>query len=216
MNITVLCSDAGHPVVPRLESWIQSQAKLGNAARLVFDKGDLTGGDILFLVSCSQLIDADLRSKFRATLVLHASALPQGRGWSPHVWAIVGGSNFVTVSLLEAADKVDQGAIWLQEAFTLEGHELLPEINARLFECELSLMSRAVNGFGSITPVAQAAESGTYLRKRTPLDSKLDPHKSIAEQFNLLRVVDSERYPAFFELNGHRYLLKIEKVSHDD
>jgi methionyl-tRNA formyltransferase len=38
----------------------------------------------------------------------------------------------------------------------------------------------------------------------------LDPQKSLAEQFNILRVVDNDRYPAFFEWNGRRYNLKIE------
>jgi methionyl-tRNA formyltransferase len=33
----------------------------------------------------------------------------------------------------------------------------------------------------------------------------------LAEQFDLLRVVDSERFPAFFEYRGRRYKLKIEK-----
>ena len=36
------------------------------------------------------------------------------------------------------------------------------------------------------------------MEKRTPADSEIDPGKSILEQFNLLRIVDSERYPAFF------------------
>ena len=29
------------------------------------------------------------------------------------------------------------------------------------------------------------------------------------QQFNLLRVVDNERYPAFFELDGRRYTIQI-------
>jgi len=28
---------------------------------------------------------------------------------------------------------------------------------------------------------------------------------------NLLRIVDNEKYPAFFELNGCKYKLKVEK-----
>jgi len=33
--------------------------------------------------------------------------------------------------------------------------------------------------------------------------------KTIREQMNLLRVVDNERYPAFFEWQGNRYYLAI-------
>ena len=42
-------------------------------------------------------------------------------------------------------------------------------------------------------------------------DSLLDFNKTITEQFNLLRVVDNDKYPAFFENQGEKYFLKITK-----
>ena len=47
---------------------------------------------------------------------------------------------------------------------------------------------------------------------------KNDSHtqRTLAEQFNLLRTVDNTRYPAFFDLQGHRYRLHIEKVDDQD
>lgn len=187
----------------------------GHLVSLLYDKADLQGGDILFLVSCSQLIRDVERNKYKATLVLHASDLPRRRGWSPHVWAILNGDKQITVSLLEATEPVDSGAIWLKTKFDLEGHELLPEINAKLFEAELLLMSQAVEQFEIITPISQAGNPGEYMRKRSSVDSRLDPNKTIAQQFDLLRVVDSQRYPAFFEYLGKRYLLRIEKDLND-
>lgn len=187
----------------------------GHEVSLVFDKAALQGGDILFLVSCSQLIRDAEREKYRATLVLHASDLPKGRGWSPYIWSILGGADQITVSLLEASEPVDSGAIWLKTTFTLEGHELLPEINEKLFAAELLLMSQVVDQFDGIKPMQQMGEPGPYMAKRSPANSKLDPNKSIAEQFNLLRVVDSQRYPAFFDYRGKRYLIKIEKAENE-
>ena len=43
-------------------------------------------------------------------------------------------------------------------------------------------------------------------------DSRLDPSRSIAEQFDLLRVADPQRFPAFFDLRGHRYLVRLKKL----
>lgn len=212
MEISVLCTDPQHPVVNSLRGWVESIATKGHVATLVFDKAELRGGDILFLVSCSQIIRDAEREKYRATLVLHASDLPKGRGWSPHIWSILGGVNKITVSLLEASDPVDSGAIWLKTTFNLEGHELLQEINAKLFLAELQLMTQAVEQFSSMQPTKQEGDPGPYMAKRTPNDSRLDPNKTIAEQFNLLRVVDSQRYPAFFDYHGQRYLIKIEKA----
>lgn len=211
MRVTILCTDPGHPVYPHLKEWVKSRAKEGHHVALIQDRAQALGGDFLFLVSCSQIVGKETRSRYRATLVLHASDLPRGRGWSPHVWAIVRGASEITVCLLEADDPVDSGAVWLRRRLTLEGHELLAEINSKLFEAELGLMTEAVQRSAAILPEKQAGDAGEYLVKRTPEHSRLDAEKTLAEQFDLLRVVDSDRYPAFFDFRGHRYLVKIEK-----
>jgi len=215
MKISILCTDSEHPVIKNLQAWMVDISSRGHSPTLVFDKADLQGGDILFLVSCSQTIRDAERKKYKATLVLHASDLPKGRGWSPHIWSILGGANQITVSLLEASEPVDSGAIWLKTQFTLEGHELLPEINEKLFAAELLLMTQAVEQFESIKPIDQVGDPGPYMNKRSPADSQLDPYKTIAEQFDLLRVVDSQRYPAFFSYQEKRYLIKIEKIENE-
>ena len=54
----------------------------------------------------------------------------------------------------------------------------------------------------------QVGEESVY-RKRSQNDSELDPSRSISEQFNLLRVVDNETYPAFFRIGNRSYELRI-------
>ncbi|MGE3341982.1 MAG: formyltransferase family protein [Vicinamibacterales bacterium] len=185
----------------------------GHRVSLCFDKAELDRGDVLFLVSCAQIVGDRERSRFGAVLVLHASDLPAGRGWSPHVWAVVGGASTITVCLIEANDPVDSGDIWGRVTFTLEGHELLDEINDKLFDAELALMTRAVDAGGRLVAAPQVGAPGAALRRRTPDDSRLDPSRSLADQFDLLRVVDNDRYPAFFDHLGHRYYLRITKAS---
>lgn len=215
MRIRILCTDPEHPVVPSLREWATLMQGHGHEVELSHDKRDLVEGDLLFLVSCSQVIGDAERRKFGAVLVLHASDLPKGRGWSPHIWSILRGANRVTVCLLEAADPVDSGRVWFRSEFALDGHELLPEINALLFSVELELMTRAVREFGSVEPVPQRGDPGPLLPRRTPEDSGLDPGKTLAEQFELLRVVDNRRYPAFFDYRGKRYRILIEKAHED-
>jgi methionyl-tRNA formyltransferase len=212
MKVEILTSDPAHPVVPRLREWLEVTRRDGHDVQLHFERKALTGGDILFLVSCGHIIRQAERSRYRAALVLHASDLPRGRGWSPHIWAIVSGASTITLCMLEAQDPVDSGPVWLRTQFELDGHELLPEINDKLFDAELALMTRAVERFDELVPVAQHGEPGEYMQRRTPEHSRLDPDRSIAEQFDLLRVVDNDRYPAFFHHRGHRYVLKIEKA----
>lgn len=215
MKISILCSDFNHPVVSSLQTWVNDMKSKEHEVGIVFDKRELSGGDILFLVSCNEIIRDYEREKYKVTLVLHASDLPKGRGWSPYIWSVLNGCDKITVSMIEASDPVDSGDIWLKKTFFLDGHELLPEINKKLFNTQISLMTKAVEQFNSIIPVQQKGDPGPYLTRRTPANSRLDPYKSIAEQFNLLRVVDSERYPAFFDFHGKRYLIKIEKMKNE-
>ena len=62
------------------------------------------------------------------------------------------------------------------------------------------------------------SQTGTVTNypRRTASDSRLDPEDTIAKQFNLLRVVDNERYPAFFDFLGRRYELRIDAADTKD
>jgi methionyl-tRNA formyltransferase len=52
----------------------------------------------------------------------------------------------------------------------------------------------------------------SFYPRRTPKDSRLDINRPLKEQFNLLRVVDNARYPAYFEiLTGEVYTLHVQK-----
>ena len=132
MNITFLCSDPNHPVNQYLMRWIAEHESEHDIV-LARSKAELIGGEILFLISCSEIISFTDRSAYEASLVLHASDLPRGRGWSPHIWNIIGGANHVTVSLLEAEDAVDTGRLWHQVTFPIPKHALWNEINDELF-----------------------------------------------------------------------------------
>ncbi|MGR2736823.1 formyltransferase family protein [Billgrantia sp. Q4P2] len=217
MQITVLCPNCEHPVNAWLARWL-AQHQAAHNIELCRDRQELPGGDILFLISCSQIIDAATRSRYQHTLVLHASDLPQGRGWSPHVWALLEGARTITVSLLEAEDEVDTGAIWAKRSFQVPPHALHDEIHQLLFDTELALMDEALFLIQANTqPVPQSENiTPTYYRKRSPTDSEVDPTRPLCDLFNVIRVMDPERYPAYFRLHGHTYIIKLRKVSYED
>jgi len=74
-------------------------------------------------------------------------------------------------------------------------------------------MSEAVQGFGSIVPRQQSYEGSSSRRRRTPDDSRLDVERSLAEQFDLLRVCDPDRFPAFMEYRGARYSVTLKRLA---
>lgn len=215
MKITVLCSSSDHPVNAMLQAWI-ARHQDGHEISLVRSKKELEGGDLLFLISCNEIITGMERQKFRKTLVVHASDLPKGRGWSPHVWEILNGAEEITVSLLEAEDKVDTGAIWKKIHATIPWHTLYDEINDILFRAESALMDFAVDKFAIVQPRPQDPSiEPSYYPRRTPADSEINPDQTLASQFDLLRVCDPARFPAYFSIHGYRYRISIEKIEND-
>lgn len=211
MRISILCSDIKHPINDFLYDWIEKNKHLYQI-ELIRQKKDLSGGKILFLVSCHEIINKADRDAYEACLVIHASDLPQGRGWSPHTWQVIAGAEVITMSLLEAEDKVDSGRIWKKVKLNIPKHALFNEINEVLFRAELELIDFAISNFTEVCPTIQPHQlAPTYYKKRTLDDSRIDPEKSISSQFNLIRVCDPERYPAFFELHDTKYKIILEK-----
>jgi methionyl-tRNA formyltransferase len=180
---------------------------------LIRSKSQLSHGDLLFLISCSEIVSEADRRPYTKALVIHASDLPRGRGWSPHIWQIIGGATELTLTLLEAANKVDSGAVWTKLEVRVGKDALWDEINRTVFDAELQLMDFAIKNFEAIEPQAQStAIEPTYYPKRSPADSQIDAQRSIEEQFDLIRVCDPDRYPAYFELHGQKYTIRLEKI----
>ncbi len=214
MKISILCSSQEHPIYNILNGWMNSIKSTEHEIELVRRKSDLSGGDLLFLISCSEILNQKDRSIYKKVLVIHASDLPRGRGWSPHIWQILEGQTEIVVSLLEASDRVDSGDIWHQVKIDIPKSALYDEINNILFDAEIELMNFAVSNFDVVSPCIQRTDiESSYYSKRSPEDSKLDVNLSIADQFNLMRVCDPKRFPAFFKLYGCKYKILLEKVS---
>ena len=212
MKIDVVCSGQSHPVWSRLEEWVEINQQ-EHEIQLVSTVNSLTGGELLFLISCHEIVRSEVSEQYGAALVIHASDLPEGRGWSPHIWQVLEGKKDIVVSLLEVAEEVDSGRIWKKLEFSLGGHELSHEIDQKLFDTELQLLDFAVSEYGTIVPVEQDSNAATYYRKRTPAHSVVAPETTFAEQFDLLRVANPIRYPAYIDYRGYRYKIVLEKVA---
>ena len=147
-------------------------------------------------------------SRNRLNLVVHESDLPDGRGFSPVAWQILQGCQHIPVCLLEAVDELDAGPVFLRDVIRLNGNELLPEIRKKQGEKTIQMCLRFMDHWPNLKAAPQTGEA-TEFRRRTISDDQIDPHKTITEQFDHLRIVDNEKYPAWFELRGRRYLLKV-------
>jgi UDP-2,4-diacetamido-2,4,6-trideoxy-beta-L-altropyranose hydrolase len=183
----------------------------GEHATLCRTHDDITEGDIAFFLGCVRITPPQILSRNRQNLVVHASDLPKGRGFSPLTWLVLEGQRRIPVCLIEAAEMVDEGDILAKKEFSLAGHELIGDMRELLGQATLDLCLDCVL---SPFPSPRMPQTGapSYYSRRSPKDSRLDPTKSIADQFDLLRTVDNEKYPAFFEWRGHTYRLRIDRV----
>lgn len=201
-------------------SWINSTVgalmthwkDLGHEVSSFHDLQELPSADFCFCLSFSQLISPIIRKQFKHALVVHESALPAGKGWSPLTWQILEGKNRIPITLFEAADEVDSGPIYALRWIEFGGDELVDELRKGQARATKEICQWFVDHYPESLSEArvQHGRESFYARRR-PKDSELDPNKTIAEQFNLLRVVDNERYPAFFDKAGCRYKISIEK-----
>jgi methionyl-tRNA formyltransferase len=208
MVIQVLVDNPNSWILPYTEKLVQNLIDLGHRALLLHDENEVVQGDILCLLSCEKIFKKLHLNKHN--LVVHESDLPKGKGWSPVSWQVLEGKSFIPVTLFEATSTVDNGRIYNQMTLELQGHELWPEIKDKQGIITQQLILNFVNEYPNNHSREQVGDA-TYYAKRTPEHSQLDFHKTIAEQFNLFRVCDNERYPAFFIKDGKKYILKIEK-----
>jgi methionyl-tRNA formyltransferase len=211
-----LFSDGGSWLNAALPELIAALWQRGHAVRWIHNAAQLAPGDVCLLLSCGCLLSADQLALHRHNLVVHESALPQGQGWSPMTWQILEGVSSIPVTLFEATAELDAGPIYLQQQIALVGHELVEEWRALQAQATLELCLAWFDRSREVVAAArpQHGEASHY-RRRRPADSQLDPDRPLAEQFNLLRVVDNQRYPAFFHWRGQRYGLQVHSDDAD-
>ena len=208
----MILSDADSWINAAVEDLQMDWMELGHSVHWTHQAKDLPTADFCFCLSFGQLVTNETRALFRHTLVVHESALPAGKGWSPLTWQIIDGCNRIPVTLFEAVEQVDSGTIYAQRWIEFEGHELIDELREAQAEATLELCRWFVDEYpASVMQGREQSGEESFYRRRRPTDSALDPEKTIAEQFNLLRVVDNEKYPAFFVWRGCQYNLAIKR-----
>ncbi|MCT4628554.1 hypothetical protein [Winogradskyella sp.] len=208
MLIQILVDNPTSWIIPYAEELKQQiEKEFGYDVVFINEHKDVKRGDVLCLLSCEKIFKHLSYNNYN--LVVHESDLPKGKGWSPVSWQVLEGVSRIPVTLFEAAEKVDSGRIYGKQYMELEGHELLTEIKHQQGIKTQELILEFLRNF----PVEGKEQEGeeSFYPRRTNKDSELDINQTIKDQFNLLRICDNERYPAFFNYNGQKYFLKIYK-----
>lgn len=158
--------------------------------------------DLMFAVSWRYLIPERIYSRSRlGTFVFHDSLLPEYRGFSPTVLAMINGEDHTGVTLFEMAEATDSGDIVDQEVLSIGPDETIAPVIERVTQTYLSLLERNLEGLlkGTAPREPQNHQRATYTCRLFPEDHQIDWAASSTAIYDLIRAVGSP-YPGAFTL----------------
>lgn len=164
--------------------------------------------DVVIILGFGKILPKNFLNKNKLNLVVHESKLPLDKGGAPVQYQVLRNKKKIYTSIIEAISKLDSGNIYIRTFFKLNGTELMDEIRKKQAFARLNIIKTFLRKFPNIKSKKQKGRS-TYNKIRAPKDSQLNINKSIKSQFNLLRICDNDRYPAFFVHKKKKFLIKI-------
>jgi methionyl-tRNA formyltransferase len=149
------------------------------------------------------------------TFNLHASLLPAYRGAAPIHWAIINGETTTGVSTFFIDDKIDTGAIILQEKTAIANNETVGSLHDRLMYLGADLVTKTVDLIetGMLTTTKQPELEEKLAPKLYPENCKIDWTASLDDIYNKIRGLNP--FPAAWTLiknNGEEISAKIYGV----
>lgn len=166
-----------------------------------------TDFDIMFVVSWRYIIPRDIFEKPRlGTYMFHDSFLPEYRGFSPTVWAMINGEDHTGVTLFKISDKIDAGDIVVQLRIPIGKDETIAIVMDRVTRGYLDVLEANIDNLlsGSVTGLPQDHSCATYTCKRLPEDNFIDWKLSETKIYDLIRAVGKPYPGAYTYLDGKR------------
>lgn len=214
MNITILTDNSKSWFIPYGNQFLQKLKEIGHQVNYVYDSKDVIEGDVCFLLSCTKLVNESTLSKNKSNIVVHASDLPLGKGFSPLQWQILEGKNEICLTLFEVVKDLDAGPYYLKSNLKLNGYEFYAELRDLLAKKIISMCLEYIHNKDFLKPIKQEGFESFY-KRRTDKDDEIDINKSIIELFNHFRIADYENYPLYFFVNNRKYYIRIEADSNN-
>jgi len=201
-------------ILPHAQRLAKELNQEGDECVLCREHHEILDGDVAFFLDCRVSATPEILVLNKRNLTYHESDLPKGRGFSAFERRILDGINQIPVCLIEMLADEGAGDIIYRDAMSFEGHELNGEMREIRGVKVTELIKRFLDEPYPIEGEEQSGEE-TWFPQRLPRDSRLHLNKTIEEQFNLLRVADNYRYPAYFDYMGQVYKINIEKFPGD-
>lgn len=151
----------------------------------------------------------------RGAYNLHGSLLPKYRGRVPVNWAVLHGETETGASLHEMAAKPDAGAIIAQTVVPILPDDTAFEVFGKLTVAAEQTLWQALPGLisGQFSSLPNDLSAGSYYGGRKPADGQIDWQQPAQQVYNLHRAVAPPYPGAFFEQNGHHFVIQKARLS---
>jgi methionyl-tRNA formyltransferase len=157
------------------------------------------------------------------TFNLHASLLPSYRGAAPIHWAIINGETITGATTFFIDDKIDTGAIILQETIAVSNDETVGTLHDKLMFLGANLVAKTINliAKGDVRTLKQPELEEKSAPKLNPDNCKIDWTASLDIIYNKIRGLNP--FPAAWtvlkngddEISAKIYAISQEVESHN-
>ncbi len=168
--------------------------------------------DIIVVVAYGRILPKTILDLApQGCLNVHYSLLPKYRGAAPAAWTIINGESVSGVTTMKLVEKMDAGAIYLQEAVALAGAETTGSLQAKLTPIGARLLMETLRRLkdGSLVAQAQDESLATLAPILKKQDGLIDWNKSAVEIERRVRGLDP--WPGSFTHVGGK-LLKVQRA----
>lgn len=175
---------------------------------ITFEETELI--DLLAPKNLEVIINCFCNFKFTQLLDLyycynvHPSYLPRYRGRHPLHWALINGEKTHGITVHEMSKDYDDGPIIWQQEVVLDENMSVGQLR-ELLMCELEIAFPKI--FTEIMEKKvekrpNSSEKSTYIKRRSPQDSRLSEWNDAAHIFRKIKALRSEEHPAFLQLEN--------------
>jgi len=143
---------------------------------------------------------------------LHASLLPNLRGFAPLNWAIINGEQKTGITMFLMNKQVDSGDIIAQKETEINDEHTIVDLKNKISQFAVELIKENLFKVLDGNPILiKQPEKGTYGCKRIPDDGLINWGKKNRDIFNLIRGLEPT-YSAFTFLKSKKLYIKKSKL----
>jgi methionyl-tRNA formyltransferase len=134
-----------------------------------------------------------------ATIGMHPTPLPRGRGRAPVAWTLIKGYDQTSLSMFELVEKADAGPIYATHKIDITREDDAHTLNKKIFDAGEVLIRDYYSEIadGTLTPTPQSDTDATWWPKRVPHHGLIEWTRSADDVHNWIRG-QTHPYPGAF------------------